>query len=170
MAVDPPIGSILAWAGPPAKIPSNYKLCDGASLDRTVAANQALFDAIGTGWGGDGANMFNLPDLRGVFLRGVTGATGRDPDAANRTPASPGTNNPGNHGNAVGSVQEDAIPRHSHLVRSSIGNQFGDDNYDVAGGKFRQPPANASMATTEFGSGTETRPKNTYVHWIIRAQ
>lgn len=33
-----------------------------------------MFEAIGTTWGaGDGSTTFNIPDLRGYFLRGVGG-------------------------------------------------------------------------------------------------
>src|SRR5262245_17043992 len=77
----PPIGSITAWAGPKEKVPTGWMLCQGEGLDRTKAENKPLFDAIGTSWGGDGANIFYVPDLRGRFLRGVDMKQGRDPQA-----------------------------------------------------------------------------------------
>src|SRR5687768_13411406 len=43
--------------------PSGYALCNGQLLP--VNQNQALFALVGTGFGGDGANTFGLPDLRG---------------------------------------------------------------------------------------------------------
>lgn len=48
--------------------PAGFLKCNGAAISRTTYA--ALFAAIGTTWGsGDGATTFNIPDLRGEFLR-----------------------------------------------------------------------------------------------------
>lgn len=64
------VGSIALFAG--AALPDGYLLCDGAALSRTVYSE--LFTAIGTAWGaGDGENTFNIPDLRGKFIRGCGG-------------------------------------------------------------------------------------------------
>lgn len=43
--------------------PEGWAYCNGAQLN--IADNQALFILIGTIYGGDGVNTFNLPDLRG---------------------------------------------------------------------------------------------------------
>lgn len=43
--------------------PANWKFCNGAQL--SIAENDALYALIGTTYGGDGVNTFNLPDLRG---------------------------------------------------------------------------------------------------------
>ena len=49
-------------------IPPGYLYCDGSEVSRQ--AYDKLFAAIGTTWGeGDGENTFNLPDLRGIFVR-----------------------------------------------------------------------------------------------------
>jgi microcystin-dependent protein len=86
-------------------------LCEGQAISRTKYA--ALFSIIGTAFGsGDGASTFNLPDLRGRFLRGVDGTAGRDPDKTTRTAAATG----GNTGNNVGSVQGSGYKSHSHSV------------------------------------------------------
>jgi microcystin-dependent protein len=45
------------------KIPQGWAPCDGRQLP--VLQNQALFTLLGTTYGGDGKNFFNLPDLRG---------------------------------------------------------------------------------------------------------
>jgi microcystin-dependent protein len=48
--------------------PSGWLKCNGAAINRTSYAN--LFAAIGESWGiGDGASTFNIPDLRGEFVR-----------------------------------------------------------------------------------------------------
>ncbi|QEE12266.1 phage tail protein [Bartonella krasnovii] len=51
-------------------LPSGWLLCDGQAYLRSDYP--ALYDAIGTRWGGSESwTKFNVPDLRGVFLRGV---------------------------------------------------------------------------------------------------
>ena len=61
-----------AAAAPPGWIKAN-----GASVSRTAYAS--LFAAIGTAYGaGDGSTTFNLPDLRGEFVRGWDDGRGVD--------------------------------------------------------------------------------------------
>jgi microcystin-dependent protein len=43
--------------------PSGWAFCDGAAMP--ISENDALFNLIGTTYGGDGQQTFNLPDLRG---------------------------------------------------------------------------------------------------------
>ncbi len=64
-------GIVAPFAGPKLKIPDDWEICDGTLRDRTNPKYEALFNAIGTTYGGDGADGFNLPDFRGLFLRGV---------------------------------------------------------------------------------------------------
>lgn len=57
--------------------PVGYLKANGAAISRTAYA--ALFASIGTTFGvGDGASTFNLPDLRGEFLRGFDDGRGVD--------------------------------------------------------------------------------------------
>lgn len=44
--------------------------CDGKSV--SIVDYPALFTVIGTTWGGDGKTAFNLPDLRGLTMIGVS--------------------------------------------------------------------------------------------------
>jgi microcystin-dependent protein len=57
----PFIGQIMIFAGNFA--PVGWALCDGRLLP--ISDNTALFDVIGTTYGGDGTATFALPDLRG---------------------------------------------------------------------------------------------------------
>ncbi|WP_409360714.1 phage tail protein [Bartonella heixiaziensis] len=76
-------------------LPSGWLLCDGSPYSRSLYSN--LFSAIGTIWGsGDGFRTFNVPDLRGMFLRGFDG--GRNVDT----------------GRIFASVQHDLIQSHQH--------------------------------------------------------
>ena len=59
--------------------PSGWLKANGAAISRTTYA--ALFAAIGTTFGdGDGRTTFNLPDLRGEFLRGLDDGRNIDRD------------------------------------------------------------------------------------------
>lgn len=110
-----PPGIIIPYAG--VSVPPGWLLCDGSAISRT--AYGGLFSFIGSNWGnGDGSTTFNLPDLRGRFLRGVDGSANRDPDKTTRTAANPG----GNTGNNVGSVEtDDAGHNHSDSQSASSG-------------------------------------------------
>ena len=67
--------SIAAVAAPPglvglfpaSTIPAGWLKMNGASLSRVTYA--ALFAVIGTAYGAPDANTFNVPDVRGEFLR-----------------------------------------------------------------------------------------------------
>jgi len=122
--------------------PTGWLKANGAAVSRTAYAD--LFAAIGTTFGaGDGFNTFNLPDLRGEFVRGWDDGRGAD------------------SGRAFGSAQSGAIGSHSHDIPawkatqpdptggpSAVGSDSG------GGGS-----AQADIVTRSTG-GTETRPRN----------
>ncbi|NBW18952.1 MAG: tail fiber protein [Caulobacteraceae bacterium] len=61
-------GTIIAWSTGTA--PSGYLHCDGSGISRTTYSD--LFSVIGTSYGtGNGSSTFNIPDLRGIFIRGI---------------------------------------------------------------------------------------------------
>lgn len=63
-----PAGTILPFGGSVA--PPGYLLCNGGAYDR-VGPHAGLFAAIGTSFGAPDGTRFNVPDLRGQFLRGA---------------------------------------------------------------------------------------------------
>lgn len=152
-----PSGSILAFGGGAA--PAGWALCDGTSLSRVD--EPSLFAAIGTGWGAADDTHFNVPDLRGRFLRGVDGTAGNDPEAAGRTAMNPG----GNTGDKVGSVQPDQFGTHTHQVSpfgAAVVNVNAGNNAPIA---VAVPPI---VLTTTAAGGAETRPRNAAVTYIIK--
>lgn len=181
-----PAGIISAFGGTSA--PTGWLLCDGSAISRTGYA--ALFAAIGTAYGyGDNSTTFNIPDLRGQFLRGVTGASSNDPDASTRTAMNTG----GNTGNAVGSVQASQFASHNHTgatgVPSSIahyhtyptdgdnGNQNNNRaaNGNGTGGTHTNTVSSAvdqglgsHTHTISSQGGNQTNPINAYVNFIIK--
>jgi len=171
-----PAGTVVAYAG--SAIPEGWLECNGAAVSRTDYST--LFAALGTSWGvGDGESTFNLPDLRGRFLRGVDGEAGNDEDKDTRTAF-----NEGNTGNAVGSYQGDAI-------RNITGTFYLETNYNspafsvnITGafqGRVPYVATNGSGGGTgndflvDFNAGyvvptgADNRPKNAYVYYIIKA-
>lgn len=74
---DAPAGMISAWGA--NTVPYGWMECNGAAISRAVYAN--LFANIGTAFGaGNGTTTFNLPDLRGEFIRGWDNSRGVDID------------------------------------------------------------------------------------------
>lgn len=172
---DGPVGSIMAFGG--VNVPSGWLLCDGAAISRTAYAS--LFAVIGNAWGnGDGVNTFNTPDLRGRFLRGVDAGTTRDPDAASRT----ATNAGGNTGDNVGTLQGEALKAHNHTI-TDPGHNHTSVNSDIVrntggygtglgtgglGPNTITMNSNTTGITVNNSTGTETRPKNASVNFIIK--
>ncbi|MET3590389.1 hypothetical protein ABID23_001497 [Bartonella silvatica] len=90
-------------------IPNGWLLCDGSAYSRSLYSN--LFATIGTTWGsGDGVRTFNVPDLRGMFLRGFD--AGRNVDT----------------GRSFASVQQDLIQAHRHEGHRISVSQMSDDD------------------------------------------
>ncbi len=70
-----PSGTVLHFAM--LSSPSGWLICDGSAVSRSIYSN--LFTAIGSLYGnGDGSTTFNLPDLRGEFIRGFDQGRGAD--------------------------------------------------------------------------------------------
>ena len=179
------IGSIMPFAGEnTCKLPNGWVFCDGSPKPR-VGEFAELFAVIGIAWGkADGVYLFHLPDLRGMFLRGVPGNDpdnplpdkNKDEDVEKREELKPG----GNEGNNVGSYQPDAI-------RNISGRTTFHTHCDADDGLFR-----LRRMTNEFTAGSgglpyehfslyfdaseaegvivgsDNRPKNVYVNYIIK--
>lgn len=161
-----PIGGIIPYAGPiNGPLPNGWLLCNGVAVSRTTY--KPLFDVINTLYGiGDGSETFNLPDYQGMFLRGVSAGNGTDIDAPNRTPqnlgdSSVGTASPSNN-NGIGTRQEDQFASHTHTYWQSV--------YVSSGGNWSGSDWNNQQLPTLPAGGSETRPKNVYVYYLIRAE
>lgn len=170
-----PVGTLVAFAGPAAKVPEaeGWMLCDGREL--SVTAYRDLHEVLGTSWGGsaNGA-VFHLPDLRGRFVRGVNrGADGfgRDREAERRMASAPG----GNLGDKVGTVQEESVGPHTHAlvgVAEAVAPGLAAEWVRFHGVKLpdETAPVLVNPAAVQPGEGLETRPANVAVHWMIRVR
>jgi microcystin-dependent protein len=155
-----PAGTVIWTARSSA--PPGYLKANGAAVSRLTYA--ALHDAIGDIYGaGDGSTTFNLPDLRGEFIRGWDDGRGVD---AGRQLGSPQNSEFGSHQHGGSTTPE---PDHSHQLGRFSGNQnvnTQSGRYALAttndiGPDFTQPAGGHSHSiTTDFRGGNETRPRN----------
>lgn len=71
---DDDVGQVQAFAFSSTTPPNGWLYADGSAVNRATYAD--LFKKIGTTFGaGDGSTTFNLPDLRGIFVRGAGSQT-----------------------------------------------------------------------------------------------
>lgn len=148
-----PSGMITPWAGDTSV--EGWLICHGQEVSRTTYAE--LYAVVGNRFGeGNGTTTFHVPDFRGRFLRGRTDTTSRDPDAGLRTAMNTG----GLTGNNVGSIQDDEFESHDHDKGSTI-TGFTTDFVAAA-----QPMP--TETATDVRGGSETRPKNAYVNYLIK--
>ena len=160
--------------------PTGWLACDGSAISRTTYS--ALFGIIGTTWGtGDGSSTFNVPDLRGAWLRGIgtAGVSGDYVGPTNMGDYQDDQNASHNHG-ASTSVSVGSVGNHSHGMRWSSGAggrnwpedpYVGNNNsgamhntYDVGG------HSHSASGSTSIGSqgGTEARVYNRGVQYCIK--
>jgi len=174
-----PTGAIMAW--PTESIPSGFLKCQGQAIARSTYSD--LFSAIGVIYGaGDGSSTFNIPDYRGEFLRGRAEGSGNDPDRGSRT-----NRGDGNGGDNVGTKQDYAVVNHSHGNNSGGNSHYGYNTNSNNTGQFsksghgyysNQSHSGGIVHSMSYGTNyanvnghvtnNEVRPRNVYVHWIIK--
>jgi microcystin-dependent protein len=158
-----PPSALMAFARNTA--PAGWLKANGAAVSRTTYAD--LFSAIGTVFGvGDGATTFNLPDMRGEFLRGWDDGLGVD------------------SGRAFASSQGFAMQGHHHSV-TDVANKRTVDISAGGGiqGTVSGPPnftTSTPSAAFSIGNPTtdgvngapvtsaETRPRNVAMLYCIK--
>lgn len=132
-------GAVVYFARDTA--PAGWLKANGAAISRTTYA--ALFSVIGTTFGsGDGSTTFNIPDLRGEFLRGWDDGRGVD------------------SGRAFGSAQATATQAHQHYQTHNYTASFFTSN-----GNYYGQGVTVTNNTTVATSGMiavsgESRPRN----------
>jgi microcystin-dependent protein len=181
-----PVGEIIATGS--VTPPQGFLYCNGQSV--SVSQYQDLFNSIGYTYGGAGAS-FNVPDLRGVFLRGAgsqtigaetyTGTLGvkqNDATATNGVSASTsGTD--GAHTHRVWTVgpTTDRLNWNSNAAVPNLAgwslNTGGSANigdYNIYASEVPEAPyqPNHGHAVTVSSTDTETRPANVAVAYHIR--
>ena len=151
------IGSVTAFAMPTP--PEGWLVCDGSAVSRTDYAD--LYAAIGTVWGhGDQIATFNLPDLRGEFVRGLDAGRGVDADRV------------------FASAQGDMFKQHGHTsyycsthTGVSIGGTWRSNYAEEPGGIYADKVTEGEFVTDslDVSAGFETRPRNVAMTYAIKA-
>ena len=135
-----PTGMIMYYTARNA--PAGWLACNGQAVSRTTYSE--LFAVIGTMFGvGDNSTTFNLPDLRGEFIRGWDNSRGVDAARGFGTP------------------QTDMFKQHGHKVKEgSVYPTWPNTTNDVltSGDDFTRLSSYESNTSVEGGS--ETRPRN----------
>jgi len=178
-----PTGSVFCMAV--VSVPTGYLECNGAAVSRTTYS--ALFAIIGVNYGsGNGSSTFNLPDLRGEFVRGVD--RGRGVDSGRNVATSQGSQN-ASHNHSVSLTTSTAsltgtITKISETYASGGGGATG---VFTKGGSAQasntpsrvdaSPAGSVSMdashnhsvsGNTANQGGNESRPRNIAMMYIIK--
>lgn len=164
------IGAVSAFAMPTP--PEGWLVCDGAAISRTDYAD--LFAAIGTLWGhGDQVSTFNLPDLRGEFVRGYDDGRGVD---AGRVFGSAQSGNVGKHKHQTHLQWTSAEPRTIYWDYPDSEFGLGDAHTGaIDNGVANDSGSSASthyVLTDDPYAGTDdgnTRPRNIAMTYAIKA-
>lgn len=181
---DAPAGMVMMWAGNDVGtfiLNNRWTICGGQALEK--ADFPELYDAIGGGFG-ETATTFNVPDMRGQFIRATDRGLGKDPGPR----AAAGNGSVGNA--APGTTQQDGIAAHTH---DFLDNQVDLNFTDVTGNNAPDiPPAGAGSTvfpnllqsstdrvvirrfddTTEVqgNAALETRPCNIAMNFYIKVK
>jgi microcystin-dependent protein len=145
-----PAGAVMAFAMGSA--PAGWLWANGQAVDRAGASGYpALFAAIGTTYGaGNNSTTFNLPDLRGYFVRAW------------------GTNGDGTTTGAFGAKQSQMFQDHTHNgytdVQGNHTHTYTEPRYDkVDAGSDGTKVAQVQTGTT---SASGAHSHNVYTHGV----
>jgi len=189
-----PIGSVISYIGKASSVAdletSGWYKCDGrpiSSLNSSLSADEisAFVNIVGS----------YLPDLRGVFLRGVDDLRGWDDDAATRiNGAIDGANGVGsyeyckveditltgstnaagthNHGGNTGGATETYAYTDRGDLTSGGGshaarNSWSNHTHSISSDGNHSHTVSVSY---DAGGGNETRPENISVYYLIRGR
>ena len=149
----PYIGEIRMFAG--NFPPNGWAFCDGQLL--AIADNDALFNLIGTTYGGDGQVTFALPDLRGRAAVGV----GTGPGLSTYVIGEQG-------GAETVTLTTNQIPAHGLQISTADRTRNRPTGVVATGGAYR-PAADANMGFATMGGNQphENMPPFVAVSFII---
>lgn len=171
-----PPGAIMPFAANTA--PTGWLKANGQAVSRTTFAT--LFAAVGTVHGiGDGSTTFNVPDLRGEFLRGWDDARGIDAgrafggwqDYATARPKTTNASRISGDGTISGTLLNGLSPPVSGASNpSQIGFARASKTGEiVTPGDHDSGHAGIEMDTVNVVTGdAETRPRNVALLYIIK--
>lgn len=140
-----PPGTVIFYAK--NSPPTGYLKANGAVVSRSTYA--ALFAAIGTTFGaGNGSTTFNVPDLRGQFLRGWV------------------DNGSVDSGRAFGSGQAHAYLNHAHTASGSTNTTGAHTHTITPGTALYSGTSGGSNGVSNMGSSTTTSSQGDHSHTL----
>mgnify|MGYP003119983873 CR=1 FL=1 len=179
-----PSGSVFCMAV--ATVPSGYLECNGAAISRVTYS--ALFAIIGTAYGaGNGSSTFNIPDLRGEFIRGFDNGKGTD---SGRSIASSQSGSNASHNHSIslsgttstksltGGIRKISEGFRANGSASGVFTKTNDGNSSITGASSNSPVSGVnidashnhtfSASGTSGSQGSEARPRNIAMMYIIK--
>ncbi|MFJ3259836.1 phage tail protein [Pseudomonas sp. NPDC086581] len=128
------------------KVPAGFLKANGAAVSRTAYAD--LFAEIGTLFGdGDGFSTFNVPDLRGEFVRGWDDARGVD------------------GGRALGTGQSASIQSHAHSGSVADAGSHNHSGTANAGGAHNHAASSAASGYHAHAAWTDVQGHHGHGAW-----
>lgn len=140
-----PAGTIMYT--PTSVVPAGFLPLNGQAISKNTYS--ALYAIIG-GFYGETLTTFNLPDLRGEFIRVWDNGRGVDP------------------GRTVGSSQTDMFKSHTHRLLDNNNATFNGDRPNAFDSAAAINQSSPSYVDTQATGGTETRPRNIALQAIIK--
>ena len=175
-----PIGTVMIFAGNPEKAVLNcsppmklsdfgWLVCDGTKLK--IHEYLELFNVIERMYDlSYEENAFYIPDYRGYFLRGLATNCSVDKGFDERKDYK----NHDKTGKGIGSVQECMVQKHEHAYVDYPAGKTLPGKSGKIGSPDKNDTFTKELYTDETGkkklSGTESRPVNIYVNFIIKAK
>ena len=179
-----PTGAVFCMAV--ASVPSGYLECNGAAVSRTTFAT--LFAVIGEQYGaGNGSSTFNLPDLRGEFIRGFDNGRGVD---SGRSIATSQTADNQSHNHSInisgtantksltGGIRKISEGFNANGSASGVFTKTQDGTNSITGSSSTSPVGGVdfdgshdhtfSASGTSGNNGSETRPRNIAMMYVIK--
>jgi len=172
---------------------NGWIICDGRSL-KDIEENKTIYSIINNRYGtgvnpntGEKDGDFNIPDYRGMFLRGVDLKRGLDKEAINRIAHN--YDNQSIIGAMIGSTQghSTAKPKNAFKINNQTidgwnncycshirseekcldNSSHGIDHIDTSSNGNRTDRVSVNI-NVNSGGDKETRPVNVYVYWLIK--
>jgi len=158
-----PSGAVFCIAV--ATTPSDYLECNGASVSRSTYA--ALFAVIGTAYGSASGTTFNLPDLRGEFIRGFDNGRGVDSGRSVASSQS-GQNESHTHAATVTDPGHDHYMYAAKAIGGHTGNGSGPDERSTSQDLVTGDKVTGVTVSNAATGGNETRPRNIAMVYVIK--
>ena len=162
-----PVGAVVPYAGSDDNSPDmpTWLACDGNSYKASSPQYKNLFAVIaGRFTSTTSAANFQVPDLEGIFIRGVDGGRGKDPDAQKRDAAPDGTT-----GVHVGTLQKYGTSAAGFKINIPHFPPTDDNKVYPVKGNDNLHDDRRSTNVSFSGGASESRPKNASVQYYIFA-